>query len=140
METTRVRSGFEFDEHNLVQLSEKEKLYAEWKAGFRVVSDSPLKYGDVVDVTIDAQRKTVVLRSVEEAAAADVADWVVPVSGKFAVTGDFRVVAEGNDQTILVVALGSIVVHSHGGLTFFGEERVYVPADLAAGWRLLRGK
>ncbi len=140
METLRARSGIEMDHHECVKLSEKEKLYAEWRAGFRVVADNPLKYGDVVDVTIDERRKTVVLRRVEEAAAADVADWLVPVSGKFVCSNGFRVVAEGNDQVILIVPADSVIVHSHGGLTYLGEERVYVPADLAPAWRLLRGK
>ncbi len=138
MEKLRVRSGIELDYDYRVQLSDKESLYAAWKAGFRVVSDTPIAYGDVVDAIIDKEHRTVVLRLVEEGAATD---WIISVGNGYTCDGDYHLtIAEGNDQTILVVPAGTTITHSHGGLTYLGEERVYIPADLAPAWRLLRGK
>ncbi len=140
MEKLRVRSGIELDYDYRVQLSDKESLYAAWKAGFRVVSDTPIAYGDVVDAIIDKEHRTVVLRLVDDGVGAGVADWITSVSGKYVVDNDCFIIAEGNDQTLMVVPVGTTITHSHGGLTHLSEERVYIPADLAPAWRLLRGK
>jgi len=137
----KVRAGIELKLSHVKLLGEREKIYVRKEGELTFISDAYLSYGDVVDVIIDKENGIIALRLVGERAQTQADSWLVLVEDGYDCDTIETVVAENeNQQKLLVVPTGTTFVHPDGGVTYFGEERLYLTPDLAPAWRLLRGK
>ncbi len=136
----KVRAGIEMGLNHLIRLGDYEKMYVRKKGGFTFVSDTCISYGDIVDVTVDKENKTVVLRFVDERGQAQAESWFVPVNDQCFCGSLETVVAENGNQKLLVVPTDTTITYPDGVVIYWGKERVYLTPDLAPAWRLLRGK
>jgi hypothetical protein len=136
-----VRAGIEMGLRYVKWLGKNVKVYVRKEGGLTFISDAYLSYGDVVDVTIDKESNIVALRFVGERAQTQADSWLVLVEDGYDCDTIETVVAENeNQQKLLVVPTDTTFIHPDGGVTYFGEERLYLTPDLAPAWRLLRGK
>ncbi len=137
----RVRSGIELNLFDKWGLAKNEVIYVDFFAGVTLISDKIVSRGDIVDIMYDTERKIMVLRPVSDEGVQAVDSWLVPVANGYDCDSFETVVAEADGQSIIIVPTDTVVTHSDGEVTYLGEEElVRVPANLAAGWRLLRGK